>query len=126
MIDEAGGPSYHLPVQKAVRLTLEDIRRTLRPSLEQCGVEKAIVFGSHARETQSQRSDVDLLLVVKTDERYFKRYDRIADVYRALPSAELDVLIYTPEELERNADRPFVRRVLQEGKLIYERGKEQA
>ncbi len=92
--------------------------------LEQFEVEKAIVFGSHARGTQDRRSDIDLILVMETSERFFERYDRIASIRHALPSVELDILIYTPEELQRNFDRPFIRKALAEGKLIYERGKE--
>jgi len=105
-------------------LGLEEIRSSLLPMLEQCGIEKAIVFGSHARGTQDRRSDLDLILVMQTNERFFERYDRIASIRQALPSVELDILIYTPEELQRNCDRPFIRKALAEGKLIYERGKE--
>jgi predicted nucleotidyltransferase len=111
-------------VGSVAALSLDEICSSLLPIFHQCGVEKAIVFGSHARGTQDRRSDLDLLLVMETSERFFKRYDRIARIHQAVPSVELDILIYTPEELERNSDRPFVRRALAEGKLIYERGKE--
>lgn len=105
-------------------LSLEEIRELLLPILEQCGVEKAIIFGSHARGTQDRKSDLDILLVMETSARFFARYDKISGLRQALPFMELDILIYTPEELDRNRDRPFIRRALAEGKLIYERGKE--
>jgi len=111
-------------VDRVTAVSLEEIRSSLLPMLEQCGVEKAIVFGSHARGTQDRRSDLDLILVMETSARFLDRYDKIAGIRQALPSVELDILIYTPEELHRNCDRPFVRRALAEGKLIYERGKE--
>ncbi|MGA2977349.1 MAG: nucleotidyltransferase domain-containing protein [Spirochaetia bacterium] len=102
-------------------LTLDLISDRLRPSLQEAGVEKAIVFGSYARGTQDARSDVDLILIMHTEERYLKRFDRIMGVYRALPEASVEVFIYTPEEFERNADRTFFKRALSEGKVIYER-----
>ena len=111
-------------MDRVTAVSLEEIRSSLLPMLEQCGVEKAIVFGSHARGTQDRRSDLDLILVMETSARFLDRYDKIAGIRQALPSVELDILIYTPEELHRNCDRPFVRRALAEGKLIYERGKE--
>jgi len=111
-------------VGSVAALSLEEIRSSLLPILEQCGIEKAIVFGSHARGTQDRRSDLDLLLVMETSARFFERYDKIAGLRQALPSVELDILIYSPEELQRNSDRPFIRKALAEGKLIYERGKE--
>jgi predicted nucleotidyltransferase len=125
MIDFPYSRSYHGIVRGTVNLSLDEIRSSLLPFLKQSGVEKAIVFGSHARGTQDRKSDLDLILVMETSDRFFKRYDRITGIYRALPSVELEVLIYTPEELDRNSTLPFFRKVLEEGKVIYERGKEQ-
>lgn len=123
-IDFQGSRTYDPGVGSATALSLEEIRSSLLPMLKQCGIKKAIVFGSHARGTQDRKSDLDLLIVMETSARFFERYDRIAGIRQALPSVELDILIYTPEELERNSDRPFVRKALAEGKLIYERRKE--
>jgi predicted nucleotidyltransferase len=105
----------------AVEHSLEGIRSILLPLLEECGVEKAIVFGSRSRETHDRRSDLDLILVMKTSDRFLKRYDRIASIYRALPLLEIEVLVYTPEELARNSARPFFSKILEEGRVIYER-----
>jgi predicted nucleotidyltransferase len=106
--------------------TLVEIRDTLRPFFDRTeSMVKAIVFGSYARGTQDARSDLDLLLVMETGERFLKRYDAIGGLYARIPRMEAEILIYTPEELERNAERPFLRRALSEGKVIYERGKKQ-
>jgi four helix bundle protein len=81
---------------------------------------RAIVFGSFARDEVSRRSDVDLLLVQDTTERWLDRYDPILrEVSEAVPGRDVDVLIYTPEELDRVADRPLIARALREGKTIY-------
>jgi hypothetical protein len=43
-------------------------------------------------------------------------------MYRDLSCpVDLDLLVYTPEELARNRNRGFIRRALEEGKVIYER-----
>ena len=32
----------------------------------------------------------------------------------------MDVLVYTPEEFERMKDRGFIKRAIEEGKVLYE------
>jgi predicted nucleotidyltransferase len=82
------------------------------------------VFGSVARRTAERRSDVDLLIVKKTDARSLDRYEEFGDIYSALARWGLELLVYTPEELARNSDRPFVKTILTEGVTMYERGGE--
>lgn len=98
----------------------DEVRTQLTPTLRNLGVKKAILFGSISRGTKSRRSDIDLLLVVETEERFFNRYRRFEEIYAKLKGASVDMLIYTPSELERIAHRPFIREILAEGKIIYE------
>ena len=80
-----------------------------------------ILFGSRARGEEDQYSDVDLVIVKETDERFL---DRISSVYEILqPICAIDVLVYTPDEFERmrQEGNPFVEKVLQDGMVIYER-----
>ena len=102
-----------------MQLTIEDIKKHLEPCFSSAGANKAILFGSFARGTQTRRSDIDLLVIKETTKRYFDRYDDFRDVYFQFPEYEIEMLIYTPDELERNKDRPFLRRVLKEGIVIY-------
>ncbi|MFZ5908527.1 MAG: nucleotidyltransferase domain-containing protein [Chloroflexota bacterium] len=99
------------------------IKKTLSPIFRQYRIEKAILFGSFARGEHSRRSDVDLILIKETPQRFFERYDGIlADLNKAIPALEVDALIYTPDELEQIAHRPFIAQALKEGKVIYESG----
>jgi predicted nucleotidyltransferase len=100
-------------------ITIEDIAEKIRPVCEARGVEKAIVFGSFARGTQTKRSDIDLLIVVRTHKRFLDRYDDFTEIMVAFFPREVEMLVYTPQELQRNKERPFVRQVLAEGKLVY-------
>jgi predicted nucleotidyltransferase len=85
------------------------------------GVLMAVVFGSLATGDSTRRSDLDLIVVLSTDKRFLDRYDDLlSDISLAVPGRDVDLLIYTPEELERMAERPFVRQALQQGVTIYE------
>ena len=82
---------------------------------------KALVFGSVARGEPSRRSDLDLIIVQETDKRFLDRYDGIfADIMSAVPGRDVDLLIYTADELAKMRDRPFIRDALNEGVVIYE------
>ena len=79
-----------------------------------------LLFGSAARGTMGPNSDVDLL-VVKSGR--FHRGRLIEAIYRNLhgAGAAVDVVVVTPEELERYRDEHclIVAPALQEGKLVY-------
>lgn len=93
----------------------------LRPVFERYGVLRAILFGSFARGDASRRSDIDLILVQETDKRFLDRYAGILwEITANTPGCDVDLLIYTPAELDSLRDRPFVAKALQEGVVVYE------
>lgn len=85
-------------------------------------IEKIILFGSQARGTANNKSDVDLLLIgdVKYD-----RYKMMTDVLRSLGKMEyaFDVVILSSDEFEEHKYMPgtVARYAFKEGKIIYER-----
>ena len=102
-------------------IDVSEIARRIRPIISEYGVERAILFGSFARGSASARSDIDLLLIVRTAKRFFDRYEGILTALQsALRERDLDVLIYTPEELDAIAHRPFIARALREGVVVHE------
>jgi hypothetical protein len=65
---------------------------------------------------------VDLILVQRTTKRFLDRYEGLLyELNMALPEAAVEVLIYTPDELDRMRGRRFIDRALREGQVIYER-----
>jgi len=100
------------------------IPRVLEALIQEFDPEKIILFGSWARGDFRERSDVDLMVITKTELRYL---DRIQAALAAMPEEELiryrfDILIYTPEEFEElRKTRKFVARACREGKVLYER-----
>ena len=103
--------------RRQLEAQLAEIRRRL-PGM---GIRKAILFGSLARGEVTPFSDLDLLIVQETDARFL---NRLEPFYAGLGlGVDADILVYTPQELERmQASNPFIRRILREGKVIYEAG----
>jgi uncharacterized protein len=90
---------------------------------EAAGAEQVILFGSHARGEANDASDVDLMIVAKSDLPRFKRSRALYGLLRPYPFP-MDLVVYTPEEVERGRQSPlsFVSMVLREGKTVYVRG----
>jgi predicted nucleotidyltransferase len=90
---------------------------------EAAGAEQVILFGSHARGEAHDASDVDLMIVAESDLPRFKRSRILYRLLRPYPFP-MDLIVYTPEEVERGKQSPlsFVSTVLREGKAVYVRG----
>ncbi len=99
---------------------LESLRKALVPFLIEKKVIKAVLFGSSASGKTTKRSDLDLMIVKETEKRFFDRYEEFSGLADLVQGRAVDLLIYTPAELERMAHRPFIRKILEEGKVLYE------
>lgn len=77
-----------------------------------------VVFGSFARDTVGPRSDLDVLVVLDTDEPFVARLARLYDLLA--PRVALDLVAYTPAEFAAIRDRPFIRKALDEGVVVHE------
>ena len=100
---------------------LERELRRVVDVLRRMGAERVILFESYARGDFHADSDVDLLIVKDTDERFI---DRIASVL-AVTGAKIPVepVVYTPTELEQMRARQsgLMAEVERDGKVLYER-----
>lgn len=82
-------------------------------------VVRAILFGSYAEGRRDLFTDLDILIVMESPLDFVTR---TAEMYRYLTSpVDMDLLVYTPEELERNRERGFIRQALEKGSVIYEK-----
>lgn len=82
------------------------------------GVQLVVLFGSSSRGTAGLMSDLDLLVVWDTPLDFLAR---TVELYRCLqPRVAVDLLVYTPAEMESMAHTPLVRRALAEGRVLYE------
>jgi predicted nucleotidyltransferase len=103
--------------EEQLSLLLKDLRERYKP-------QRVILFGSYAREEAHAGSDLNLCLVVTEAGEWLERH---AEFRRRvdLPGLSIQPVIYTSEELERlrAEGHPFVREILEEGKVLYERGR---
>jgi predicted nucleotidyltransferase len=99
---------------------IEDYKSLFKPIFEKNDVQKAVLFGSVCRDTQTRKSDVDLMIVMRTNKRFFDRFDEFNEILSLVRDRAVDMLIYTPEELDRISHRPFIKKILKEGITIYE------
>jgi predicted nucleotidyltransferase len=83
---------------------------------------KVIHCGSHVWGQPTDDSDIDLLIVQETAERFIERWVTvralIADPARRVP---VEPIVVTPEELDRRlaCGDQFFRRILAQGKLVH-------
>lgn len=92
--------------------------------IEVINPEKIIIFGSYGTGTQTEKSDLDILVVVKEDkEPRYKRARKIRKKIWGLITIPKDILVYTEKEIKEweNVPFSFVSNVLSQGKIIYDK-----
>ena len=98
------------------------IKEIVRRIVARFDPQKVIVFGSVARGQTGPDSDVDLLVVMPV---HGSRRKAAIEIDRKLIgiAVPVDVIVVTPEELERDADQigTALRPALREGRVLYER-----
>ena len=81
---------------------------------------QVLLFGSYAEGTATEESDLDLLVVMESTE---PRYKRGASIRSLLwpPKAPLDILVYTPAEVNRWNGVPnhVLTNAFKTGKVLY-------
>jgi uncharacterized protein len=85
--------------------------------------EKIYLFGSHARGEGSAESDIDLFIVKNTSKRKIERSQDVRKCIKNYPLTGLDLIIYTPTELEHAMLETvnIGKEAVYTGKLMYER-----
>jgi predicted nucleotidyltransferase len=88
---------------------------------EQYNPQAIWVFGSMATGTVHEWSDIDLVIVKETTQRFLERTKEVLQLLR--PKVALDVLVYTPDEFKQLCqERAFIRdEIVNKGRLLYER-----
>lgn len=81
-----------------------------------------IVFGSHAYGQPTPDSDVDLLIVMESNERPATRAMQVSKLLRPRPFP-VDILVRTPQEIQQRLEMGdyFIREIMERGRVLYER-----
>jgi len=105
---------YKLILNKELAKIINSISKNYNP-------EKVILFGSLSGNTIKETSDIDLVVIKQTDKDPWTRMEEVdAYIDHTFP---VDVLVYTPDEIRNRLEINdcFVKDILAEGKVLYER-----
>jgi uncharacterized protein len=85
---------------------------------------KVILYGSYARQQESEESDIDIMVLVDDDSCALKNYDELVLDFEVDMNLEYDIVlsIYTKslmEYLSYIEVLPFLKNVNREGKVYY-------
>ena len=97
---------------------LEQVTRTI---VERFHPKRIVLFGSHARGDAGSDSDLDVFIEMQTPRRPPERAIEVSAAF-GLRSWSLDVVVYTPEEVQRlrGVSGTLLSVIEKEGKVLYE------
>jgi uncharacterized protein len=101
-------------------VSLKDIREIVQQIVERFRPQKVVLFGTHAQGKATKESDVDLLIVMDSDEHTLHTAARIsAAIDHPFP---LDIIVFRPSDLEASLKRKgvFATEVMTKGVVLYE------
>jgi len=105
------------------KVAINEILREVRDRIVQSfSPMRIVLFGSYASGIPDQDSDLDLLVVMESNESPIKRAVRVSKIFRdrKLP---MDIIVRTPREIKSRLDIGdfFIKEILEKGKILYER-----
>ena len=106
----------------AMQATDKKIKQIAAKIAREYKPDKVILFGSHAWGNPSPDSDVDLFIIKKSKKRQIDRMRELRMKLIGNNFPPLDLLIYTPKELNRRLAIGdfFVREIIENGQVLYE------
>jgi len=102
-----------------VRAVIQGIVKKLRADY---APQKVILFGSQKRGTPQPDSDIDLLVIKETPERFIDRWVTVrrilSDSQRTIP---IEMLVLTPEEVSKRLaiGDQFIEEIIRDGEVLY-------
>jgi predicted nucleotidyltransferase len=98
----------------------QELKRYLDLLIKYEEPEKIILFGSLVTGQIHEWSDIDILIIKRTELPFFQRLHKVRELLH--PRVGTDILVYTPEEFEKmSQERLFVKEeILGKGVVIYE------
>jgi len=99
---------------------MNEIKKFGRQIGQQFGAGRVILFGSYAKGTVTDDSDVDLLVIGPFEG---SSVDKSVEIRLKLrPAFPMDLIVRTPEKVRQRIDMgdSFMREIIEEGKVLYE------
>ena len=102
--------------------TLSVINGIVKKLASEYRPERIILFGSHAYGSPTADSDIDILIIKDTPERFIDRWSTVrrilSDPKRKVP---LETLVLTPREFAERMQcgDQFIQQIARDGKVLY-------
>lgn len=105
------------------RVTRKQINAVVQKIVAEFNPEKIIMFGSYAYGKPNIDSDVDMLVVMESDERPAPRTTRVIGALRGVKTFPMDLLVRTPAEIQHRLAIGdfFIQEIVGMGKILYKR-----
>jgi predicted nucleotidyltransferase len=105
------------------RVTRKQIDAVVQKIVDAFNPEKIILFGSYAYGKPNIDSDVDMLVVMESNERLAPRTSRVLGAILDVKTFPMDLLVRTPQELQHRLAIGdfFMREVIARGEVLYAR-----
>jgi len=94
------------------------LRKISKRLKEQYDAKEVIIFGSYARNVIDENSDIDILVISETKERFFERQATVRRLMRDLKKKiPISPIVLTPQEVENRKNRgdQFIEEILKTG-----------
>lgn len=103
-----------------MKLSKNDIKEIASTIVNSVHPEQILLFGSYAKGTATNDSDLDLLVVMKTDAPQYQRSVAIRHLFWP-PKTPMDIIVYTPEEIQRwnGTSNHIVTNAFSNGEVLY-------
>jgi predicted nucleotidyltransferase len=83
---------------------------------------KVILFGSHAYGAPTPDSDIDLLVIKETSDRFIDRWVAVQHILTGThPAIPVETLVLTPQEIDDRLaiNDQFIAEILEKGQVLY-------
>jgi len=100
---------------KLIKIIAQKIRDNYNP-------EKIILFGSYAYGKPKKDSDIDLLIIKKTNARHIDRSTKVREILQKENRLiAIEPLVYTPEEINQRLkiEDDFIKKIMNEGTILH-------
>ncbi|MDP2741255.1 MAG: nucleotidyltransferase domain-containing protein [bacterium] len=90
-------------------------------NLKKYNPEKIILFGSYVWGKPKKDSDIDILIIKKTEKSPYQRIPEARKYLRDIDKA-FDILVMKPDEVKKRLDMGdfFIEEIIKNGRVLYE------
>ena len=101
-------------------ITQQQIDQVIQTIVEEYQPEKIFLFGSYAYGEPTKESDLDLLIIKKSNDRFNQRSAEVRELLEAF-HFPIEILVYTPQEFEKSSNTfcTIAFAVNEKGKVVY-------